>query len=154
MAGAVIKKNGDTYFLEGSIDELVDLTPLKEASPPLKLNLAGISFCNSVGSRNFLNFIREWGDQEIEYYECSSAFIYNLNMIPLLLGVSKQGKVRSLHASFECSECDEEQTFLVTENAYSGQNLVAEELKRDCPSCGEAGGMELIDEGIFDFVHV
>lgn len=125
--------------IEGSIDEYSDFGDLLREQEPLRLNLKNVAHMNSIGIRNFLKFLSDWGSKRLEYHECPADLIEQFNMIPPLLGSQTQAVVQSFEIPYECTSCD--QTLL---EWIKTSSLPKVEFFEDwvgpikaCPKCGQ-----------------
>lgn len=127
-----------TYYLSGVVDEFADLMPhLQNAQPPLRLNLSGITRMNSIGIRNFLLFLKTWGNQPLFYEACTVEFINQLALIPGLRGLpAPVAVVESLYVPYQCTSCHEFTDRLTNFTAVSKDssgNLLFPQVF--CPAC-------------------
>ena len=130
--------NADQVLLGGSIDEsakLADLLTLAQAGR-LVLDLAGITFINSIGVREWCYMQQAAAKQKIaiELRRVAEPLVHQLNIVPAARGVSL---VSSFFAPYECDECDREHLMLldVRQHGTDLAKMRAPTLK--CPDCGE-----------------
>jgi len=142
--GIKIEVRGGVHFLSGELNEYSDFEGMKNATPPLILNMKGVERLNSIGIRNLLKFLNNWGSQPFVYQECRAEFIDQINMIPALLGVKNVGKVETLFAPFECDNCSFEEEVLGKAEDFEGDEPV-----RPCPKCGSE--MIVVSDSFFIF---
>jgi anti-anti-sigma regulatory factor len=128
----------DQLLLAGRIDEtakLVDLVAHAKTGQ-LVLDLAGITFINSIG-------VREWCHMQqaaaaanvgIELRRVAEPIVHQLNIVPATRGVSM---VTSFFAPYECDECDREHEMLLDVRLHGSDlaRMRAPVLK--CPDCRE-----------------
>lgn len=128
----------DQLLLAGRIDEtarLVDLVTNAKGGR-LALDLAGITFINSIG-------VREWCHMQnaaatakvaIELRRVAEPIVHQLNIVPAARGVSL---VTSFYAPYECDECDHEHLMLLDVRLHGSDlaRMRAPVLK--CPDCRE-----------------
>lgn len=111
--------NGDQLLLAGTIDETAKLQDLVAHAKDgkLVLDLAGITFINSIG-------VREWCYMQqaaakakiaIELRRVAEPMVHQLNIVPAARGVSI---VSSFYAPYECDECDREFVMLLDVRTY------------------------------------
>lgn len=148
---AIIEKDG-AYILSGVMDEFAEFEALKMASEPLRLNLGGLSKLNSIGIRNFLRFLADWGPKEIYYERATSEFIDQVNMIPSMRGVANQAKILSFNVPWQCLSCDHEDEVFMTADAVEPVLEDGGEPVRKCPKCN--ADMALLVDSYFDFLTV
>lgn len=109
-----IKLKGGIHHLSGKIDEFLDLSSLEALGPSLKFNLRGITAINSNGIRKFLAFVMKDPKREMEFYECSTEFIVNVNIIPEILGTPPSARrIKSLYVPLNCENCDHSENHLI-----------------------------------------
>lgn len=139
------KKSGNTVHLSGQIDEYADLSSLLQEKDPLRINFKNVTRLNSVGVRNLLTFIRDWGDRPITYVECPDIVMDQLSMVKDLMGMGQRvAEVESFYAPYACDSCDHETEFLI-----SVADLKSNELKllpKKCPKCSAPMDPELSTE--------
>ncbi|HUS30285.1 MAG TPA: hypothetical protein VMZ53_17375 [Kofleriaceae bacterium] len=139
MSRMTVVPNADQLLLAGSIDESAKLTDLiaQAKNGRLVLDLAGITFINSIG-------VREWCYMQqaaakakvaIELRRVAEPIVHQLNIVPAARGVSL---VSSFYAPYECDECDREFVMLLDVRTYGNDlaRMRAPALK--CPDCGDA----------------
>ncbi len=133
----IVEKDG-VFHLSGILNEYADFSPLLPKSPPLRLNMKDVSRLNSIGVRNLLKFLADWGTKPFSYDQCPSEFIDQINMIPALLGTKSHGEIMSLFVPYECLSCDHEEEALCPLADFKGISQGGEAPKRQCPKCGSA----------------
>jgi hypothetical protein len=100
--------------LEGLIDEdvvfpTVDLTGMKK----IVIDLKGIKTINSVGIREWLNWIRPIGEKvEIVLQKAPKAMVFQFNMVEGFL--PPRATVASFYVPYFCERCDREDNVLFT----------------------------------------
>ncbi len=149
--GIQIDEKGGVYFVRGVLDEYADLSNLLTKPAPLRLNLQGLTRLNSIGVRNLLKFLANWGDKPLIYEHCTSEFIDQLSMIPALLGIKKQGQVASLYVPYECTRCDHEADIFGPMSEYEGALRTNTWPTKSCSKCG--GSMQVISDTFFAFAQ-
>ncbi len=150
--GVTLELADGVYHLSGILDEYADFSALIPVSEPLKLNLKGIKQLNSIGIRNMLEFLKKTGSMRIEYYECPSEYVDQINMIPALLGFGEQkGEVKSLFIPFECQKCDHaEDTLKLIDEVMAELGSDGTSIAAKCPKCG--GEMIVYNDFYFSFL--
>jgi anti-anti-sigma regulatory factor len=130
--------NADQVLLAGQIDEsakLSDLIPLAK-NGRLVLDLAGITFINSIG-------VREWcymqqaaakAKVSIELRRVAEPMVHQLNIVPAARGVSI---VSSFFAPYECDECDREYLILLDVRQHGADLARMRAPSQKCPDCKE-----------------
>lgn len=138
--------------LSGILNEYADLSSLTKQPTPLTLNLREVSRLNSIGIRNLLKFLHEFGDKPLTYVECPSEFVDQINMIPGLLGVKRQGVVASLFVPYECTSCGHEEDLLADTEPYRQALKSSQPMpQRSCPRCKSP--MAVINDSFFVFLN-
>jgi hypothetical protein len=138
------------YHLSGVLNEFATFDALKMASEPLRLNLSQLAKMNSIGIRNFLRFLSEWGSKEIYYEHATSEFIDQVNMIPSMKGAANQAKILSFNVPWQCLSCDHEDEVFMEAGKVEPLLEDGKELSRSCPKCGKE--MSLLVDSYFDFL--
>ena len=145
----IVEKDG-VYYLSGVLNEYANFGQLLAVKPPLKMNVRQFSRLNSIGIRNLLRFLSEWGEKAFEYLDCPSEFVDQVNMIPALLGVKSQGKITTLFVPYECPDCDREEEFLCNLSDFMGLKNGGEIPTKICAKCG--GHMAVLSDSFFVFL--
>jgi hypothetical protein len=157
MAGQGGKKGLDVrlekgmYILAGDMNEFADFSQLLDADPPLRLNLRGVRRFNSVGIRNFLFFLGKWGDKDIEYHECPSGFIDQVNFIPEIVGSQGPAAIKSLFVPYACDVCSHEEEILGRIADFGEVAQGKDPPTRVCPKC--KGTMQITTLAYFAFLE-
>lgn len=144
--GLEFQKRDGVIFLVGHVDEYADFKSLLNEQAPLTLNFKGLKRLNSVGVRNLLGFIHQWGDKPLVYQECPDVLIDQISMVQDLLGFGKKvAEIESFYAPYVCVSCEHEAEFLIQmPDLTSAKSL---ELKNEpCPKCGSEMESELSPE--------
>jgi hypothetical protein len=103
MAAALTwTKKGDRISLVGRIDENADLAALAAAIPPegATLDLGGVGRINSIGVREWMDFIGGLSSRKLRLARCAPVFVDQLNAISNFAG---NAELLSVLASFECA---------------------------------------------------
>jgi hypothetical protein len=130
--------HGDQLLLAGTIDETVKLTDLLAYAQNgrLILDLAGITFINSIG-------VREWCYMQqaavkarigIELRRAVEPIVHQLNIVPAARGASI---VTSFFAPYECDECDREFDMLLDVRTHGTELARMQAPTLRCPDCKE-----------------
>jgi hypothetical protein len=110
-----VKPDGDSLDLtfEGAIDEdvvfpVIDLTSAKK----INIDLKAITSINSVGIREWLDWIRPLADKAlVTLVNCPKAIVFQFNMVEGFLPA--KAVVGSFFIPFFCEKCDREDNVLV-----------------------------------------
>lgn len=109
----ILFKDGK-FFIDGQIDEFFDYKMFDGIQRPLKLDLAHVKNCNSLGVREFLKFVRLEAPIGLEFHRCSLAVMDMINSIPSSLGSPPRPEiVKSLVLSYRCMACSKDETFVM-----------------------------------------
>ena len=135
-------ENQTTVTLVGEINEESGLEALCDElsqASVVRLVLAGVNRINSIGVREWVNFMRSLEGKKVTMEECSPAIVAQLNMISNFTGAAT---VTSVLAPLVCEECGTEETITVD----TGRPVAVSEYEspRACPTCG-AHAFELDD---------
>ena len=113
---AVSTSRGDALSVkfEGTIDEDVQFPSLNlNGHGSVELDLQNIRAINSVGIREWLNWIRPLAEQvPITLINCPKAMVFQFNMVEGFL--PKRALVSSFYVPFYCEKCDREDNVLFT----------------------------------------
>jgi hypothetical protein len=137
--------------LYGEIDENADFSELRRRlAGAVTFHLADVRRINSVGVREWVNFVRELVSPasggrvtDLTFSHCSPAIVTQLNMIYNFRG---QARVRSFLAPYACTACDaEEEQLLDVALHFAGPGPMKGKKPPSfpCERCG--GAMELDD---------
>lgn len=122
--------------LAGAIDETAALSSLlaRAEGGRLTLDLAGVTFINSLGVRDW---IRMQADAqatgvELELRRVAEPLVHQLNMIVAARGAAR---VTSFYAPYACDSCGREESLLVDAVAHRELLLRLEPPPMTCPEC-------------------
>jgi eukaryotic-like serine/threonine-protein kinase len=153
MSRLTVTEQGDALVLVGAIDETASIPELvaRARGGRLVLDLAGVTFINSLGVRDWIRMQSEASRQHIaiELRRVSEPIIHQLNMIIATRGNSR---VASFYAPYACDACGREESLLidVAANAVGLANLVAPAMP--CPECGAQMAFNDFPERYFSFL--
>lgn len=138
-----ISRAGTKVLLAGVIDEHSDFTPLLQEQDPLSLDFSGIERINSIGLRNWMRFVSQWGDKPLKYLECPVIITDQLAVIPSLRGIkSRVAQVLSAFLAYECSKCQHEDDVRIEQNEVY-PDVQSRVMNPPCAKCH--GTMDLIN---------
>ncbi len=110
------KTDGEALLLifEGVIDEESKFPSVDTAKHKrIMVDLKGIRSINSVGIREWLNWIRPVSETtQIVFLKTPKALVFQMNMVEGFL--PKNGTVKSFYVPFYCEACDKEENVLFT----------------------------------------
>ena len=98
-----ITQKDNFYYLSGSLNELSALKDVKLKGDPIKLNLEGINFINSLGTREWVKFCTNHQNAHLEFHRVSRIMMNAIAMMPLLIPAG--GKATDLIKSFALPYC-------------------------------------------------
>jgi len=100
-------KGSDCYLkMEGNFDEKMSLPAIDETFEVIHFDLKGLRAINSVGIKNWLNWVNSLKTEKFSFSNCPVSFIMQANMVE---GFLPQGSsVSSFVVPYYCEVCDEE----------------------------------------------
>jgi anti-anti-sigma regulatory factor len=144
---------GDVLVLSGAIDETAGLLDLvgRAGGRRLVLDLAGVTFINSLGVRDWIRMqaAATKGGIAIELRRVSEPVVHQLNMIIATRGT---GTVVSFYAPYACDACGREESLLVDAIANATGLARMEPPPMTCPECGAAMAFNDFPERYFSFL--
>jgi anti-anti-sigma regulatory factor/DNA-directed RNA polymerase subunit RPC12/RpoP len=144
---------GDVLVLSGAIDETAGLLDLvgRAAGRRLVLDLAGVTFINSLGVRDWIRMqaAATRGGIAIELRRVSEPVVHQLNMIIATRGT---GTVMSFYAPYACDACGREESLLVDAIANATGLARMEPPPMACPECGAPMAFNDFPERYFSFL--
>ena len=139
--------------LAGSIDESSELDALLDRAQrgALVLDLAGVTFINSLGVRDWIRMLAAAARRTIaiELRRVSEPIIHQLNIIIATRG---SARVRSFYAPYACDACGREESLLVDVDAYGAQLAKLVPPPMTCPECRSAMAFNDFPERYFSFL--
>jgi anti-anti-sigma regulatory factor len=131
-----ITRTEDAIALDGVIDESSFLGELLPGGPGLlRLDLAGVTFINSLGVREWIRFLATAAQSgvKVELGRVSEPLIQQLNMIVAARG---QAQVLSFFAPYACDACGREESLLIELAPHRARLARGEAPAARCPECG------------------
>jgi DNA-binding response OmpR family regulator len=124
-----------------------DLLPLMVGR--VDFDLSQVRYMNSLGVREWCNFLRRAPIQGYEFHACSISFVLQASMVEDVLG---RGTVASFFAPYHCDSCEHSEERLLQSAAILACDCVPPVFS--CTNC-EAGEMHLDDlpERYFAFLR-
>ena len=148
-----ITPDGDQLVLAGSIDEAAAVGELlaRATNNKLVLDLAGITFINSLGVRDWIRMQSQAtkGGIAIELRRVSEPVVHQLNMIIATRGTSK---VTSFFAPYACDNCGREESILIDAVAHGAALAKLEAPPATCPECKSQMAFNDFPERYFSFL--
>jgi ABC-type transporter Mla MlaB component len=146
--------DGAQLVLSGAIDETANIIALLERATDrvLILDLAGISFINSLGVRDWIRMLATATKQDlaVELRRVSEPIVHQLNMIIATRGTAK---VSSFFAPYACDKCGREDSLLVDVAANAAGLAKLEPPPQTCPECGAEMAFNDFPERYFTFLE-
>lgn len=153
MSRLTVTPQGDALLLAGSIDESADLMSLlgRAQGGRLVLDLAGVTFINSLGVRDWIRFQSTATQQGIavELRRVAEVLIHQLNMIIATRGTAR---VTSFFAPYACDSCGREESLLVDAVANAAGLARLQPPPMTCPECGGQMAFNDFPERYFSFL--
>ncbi|MBV8759574.1 MAG: zinc ribbon domain-containing protein [Deltaproteobacteria bacterium] len=153
MSRLTVTPQGDALMLAGAIDETADLMSLlgRAQGGRLALDLAGVTFINSLGVRDWIRFQSTATQQglQVELRRVAEVLIHQLNMIIATRGTAR---VTSFFAPYACDKCGREESLLVDAVANAQGLARLEPPPMTCPECGGAMAFNDFPERYFSFL--
>ena len=155
MNSLKVELRGGIYYVSGDLNESADLSPLKVIDEPLLIDLGGLGRINSKGILAQLAFVNDRGDHHFEFHNCPMEFIYNINLIPSILGNAKNrpGSVVSILFAHECPDCDQKKNMqceVASLKTEDGRIILP---PLECPGCGTVMDGEEDDASLLSFIE-
>lgn len=139
--------------LGGAIDETADLhlLPTRASSGRLSLDLAGVSFINSLGVRDWIRMqaAATQAGLDVELARVSEPLVHQLNMIVATRG---SARVTSFYAPYACDACGREESVLIDAVAFNDQLVRLEPPPAKCPECSAQMAFNDFPERYFSFL--
>ena len=153
MNRLTVTPQGDALILAGAIDESAELMALlnRAAGGRLVLDLAGITFINSLGVRDWIRMQASATQNgiAIELRRVAEVLIHQLNMIIATRGTSR---VTSFFAPYACDRCGREESLLVDAVANAAGLTRLEAPAMTCPECSGPMAFNDFPERYFSFL--
>lgn len=135
---------GNLLTIAGAIVDGVDLARLVAHAQggSLVLDLAGVTFVNSAGIRQWIRLQQaaKAGNIRLELRRVAVPLIHQLNIMPAARGVSL---VSSFFAPYLCDDCDAEHAVLLDVRTHGADLARKRAPAVTCPDCKRA--LELVD---------
>jgi predicted RNA-binding Zn-ribbon protein involved in translation (DUF1610 family) len=138
-----VRVSGARATLAGRIDDVAQLGALATLLPAgdVVIDLAGVTFVNSIGMREWVRLIRVLRDRgTVTLAAVSDVLIVQLNMIAEF---RDSVQIASFHAGYVCPACGREATPLIDAVGHAAALRAMVAPRLPCPECGAA--MDLAD---------
>jgi anti-anti-sigma regulatory factor len=124
--------------LAGRIDERAHIADLSATvdEKVLAIDLAGVTYINSLGVRDWVNFLRELAKRDVALTleRCAEVMVLQMNMIVDARGAAR---VTSFHAPFACDACGWEGSRLVETAEVQPMVAAGRAPETECPDCAQ-----------------
>ena len=101
-------------------------------------DLSQVRYMNSLGVREWVEFLRKANTQGYEFHACSPPFVLQASMVEGVLG---RGTVTSFFAPYHCEECDHQEDKLLQSAA-----ILAANHQPPTFACADCDGLMLLDD--------
>jgi len=153
-AGISVVQHGDVLVLAGAIDDTCTLLALLPYAQHrrLVLDLAGITFINSLGVRDWIRMqaAAQQGGLGVELRRVSEPLVHQLNMIIATRGA----RVASFFAPYACDRCGREDSLLIDAIAHARALAQLSPPTMPCAECGADMAFNDFPERYFSFLSV
>jgi anti-anti-sigma regulatory factor len=154
MRGRItLDRHGDVIVLSGAIDEAARLGELLALAHhgQLVLDLAGITFINSLGVRDWIHLqtAAQRAGITLELRRVSEPLVHQLSMIVATRAASK---VTSFFAPYACDSCGREDSLLIDAVAHAAQLVHQRAPTMVCSECGGPMAFNDFPERYFSFL--
>ena len=154
-ARMTVEAQGDVLVIGGAIDEAAALPDLlaRAQAGRLILDLAGVTFINSLGVRDWIRMqaAAQRASIAIELRRVAEPLVHQLNMIIATRGASR---VASFYAPYACDACGREDSMLIDAIAHARGLAQLSAPPMACPECGAAMAFNDFPERYFLFLSV
>jgi anti-anti-sigma regulatory factor len=149
----VVTERDGHLVIGGALDETSGLLDLlaRAANQKLVLDLAGVTFINSLGVRDWIRMqaAATKAGVHVEMRQVSEPVVHQLNMIVATRGT---GAVTSFFAPYACDACGREESRLVDAVANADALVRMEAPPMACPECGQPMAFNDFPERFFSFL--
>ncbi len=139
-------------YLKGPINEnagkvLTDLYSRVEKT--IIFNFAAVDYVNSLGIRNWINFLRHIQEGRSIFFEyCTPDIVMQMNMMAHFKG---SAKVLSFYGEYTCEHCGHEELILFKTGKI--ESLYEKIQNQHCPKCGSHFNLEEDEENYLQFLE-
>jgi ABC-type transporter Mla MlaB component len=136
MADFTVTRAPGRLVLAGRIDEQAHLADLEAAveGTTLTIDLADVTYINSLGVRDWVTFLRALSKREIALTleRCAEVMVLQMNMIVDARG---SARVASFYAPFACDACGWEGAKIVETAEVQPMVTAGRAPETECPDC-------------------
>lgn len=145
--------HGDQLALAGAIDETANVVELlgRARGGRLVLDLAGVTFINSLGVRDWIRMqaTAQATHLAVELRRIAEPVVHQLNMIIATRG---DAAITSFFAPYACDACGREEAMLIDAIAHRDALVRMQAPAATCPECGAAMAFNDFPERYFSFL--
>jgi len=139
--------------ISGALDETATLPELVERAQAgrLVLDLAGVTFINSLGVRDWIRLQQAAQDRhvELELRRVAEPIVHQLNMIIATRG---RAQVTSFFAPYACDRCGREDSLLLDVPTHRDRLAQLDPPPQTCSECGAPMAFNDFPERYFSFL--
>ena len=143
----------DALVLSGAIDETSALMELlgRAQNRRLVLDLAGVTFINSLGVRDWIRMQQaaQQAHIAVELRRVSEPLVHQLNMIVATRG---DARVSSFYAPYACDACGREASLLLDAITHGDRLARLDPPPQTCSECGAQMAFNDFPERYFSFL--
>jgi anti-anti-sigma regulatory factor len=155
MADFSVTRSPGRLVLAGRIDERAHIGDLDAGITEgvLAIDLAGVTYINSLGVRDWVNFLRALAKRDVQLTleNCAEVMVLQMNMIVDARGTAT---VTSFYAPFACDACGWEGAKLVTTDEVQPTVAIGRSPETECPDCGQQARFADFVDRYFLFLSV
>jgi eukaryotic-like serine/threonine-protein kinase len=148
-----IEPQGDQFVLAGAIDENAALHEMlaRAQNGKLNLDLAAITFINSLGVRDWIRMqaAAQQAHIAVQLRRVAEPLVHQLNMIMATRG---NAQVTSFFAPYACDACGREESLLIDAVANGPALVRLEPPPMTCPECNAQMAFNDFPERYFSFL--
>lgn len=148
-----LERQGDAIVLSGAIDETAKLGELLGLARggQLALDLAGITFINSLGVRDWIHLqaAAQRAGITLELRRVAEPLVHQLSMI---IATRAASRVTSFFAPYACDSCGREDSLLIDAVAHAPQLVHQRPPTMVCSECGGPMAFNDFPERYFSFL--
>lgn len=153
MSRLDVQRSDGQLVVSGAIDETANLMDLlgHARDGQLVLDLAGVTFINSLGVRDWIRMQAAATQHriQVELRRVAEVLVHQLNMIKATRGTAR---ITSFFAPYACDRCGREESFVVDAVAHAPALARMQAPAMTCPECGEAMAFNDFPERYFSFL--
>lgn len=138
MSDFSVTRSPGRLVLAGRIDERAHIADLSASitEQELAIDLAGVTYINSLGVRDWVTFLRALAKRDVELTleRCAEVMVLQMNMIVDARGAAR---IASFYAPFACDACGWEGAKLVATEDVQPMVSIGRAPETECPECAK-----------------